>query len=343
MANRPSIPAQAQALWITSARCAELRSEPLHAPATDEVLVQTLYSGISRGTERLVFEGRVPESEYVRMRAPFQAGDFPYPVKYGYANVGRVIAGSQTLRGQSVFSLYPHQDFFVVPSDCVQILPAELPPARAVLAANMETALNGVWDAQLRAGDRVCVIGAGVVGCLVAYLAARHPGCEVQLVDSDPRKRATAETLGVGFALPSALPRECDVVVHASGAASGLRSALEAAGLEARVVELSWYGDSEVTLPLGAAFHSRRLSLRSSQVGRVPSAQAPRWSTQRRLALALRLLCDARLDALISDQSPFSAGPEVLRALFCSRADSRASTSASEQFALCHRLHYETP
>jgi NADPH:quinone reductase-like Zn-dependent oxidoreductase len=320
---------QARALWIIGTQQAELRSEVLAAPGADELLVETLYSGLSRGSERLVFEGRVPESEYERMRAPFQAGAFPYPLKYGYASVGRVIHGPAALREQLVFCLYPHQDFYLVPQGRVLPLPAGLPPARAVLAANMETALNGVWDGALRAGDRVCVIGAGVVGCLVAYLAARHPGCDVQLVDTDPRKRAIAEQLGVRFSLPSALPEDCDVVFHASGAASGLTSALRAAGLEARIVELSWYGDREVTLPLGAAFHARRLVLRSSQVGRLPSAQAARWSSERRLALALALLCDERLDALISSESPFEQSPQALRGL-----------AESERYELCHRLRY---
>jgi 2-desacetyl-2-hydroxyethyl bacteriochlorophyllide A dehydrogenase len=326
----PVLPNQARALWITGVGQAELRAEPIARPSAHEVLVQTLYSGVSRGTERLVYGGRVPESERVRMRAPFQLGEFPFPVKYGYANVGRVIAGSEALCGQHVFCLYPHQEAYVVTTASVHRLPSALPPARAVLAANMETALNGVWDSELCAGDRVCVVGAGVVGCLVAYLAAQHPGCEVALVDSDERKRAVASALGVTFAAPSALPTGCDVVFHASGAPSGLRSALEAAGHEARIVELSWYGDAEVTLPLGAAFHAQRLTLRSSQVGRLPSAQLPRWDTRRRMALALALLCDPRLDALISGESPFEQAPAVLSAL-----------ARPEHFELCHRLRYE--
>lgn len=325
-------PERALALWITGVGQAELRPEPLSEPGADEVLVRNLCSGFSRGTERLVLAGRVPVSEHVRMRAPFQAGSFPFPVKYGYASVGEIVHGPEPLRGQRVFCLHPHQDFYVVPSAAVHVLPEDLPSARAVLAANMETALNGVWDAELRAGDRVCVIGAGVVGCLVAYLAARHPGCEVTLVDLDARKSPVAAALGVAFAQPSALPRECDVVFHASGAPAGLCAALEAAGLEARIVELSWYGDAQVSLPLGAAFHARRLSLRSSQVGRVPSGQAPRWNTRRRLALALSLLADAQLDSLLSGQTPFADAPSALRSL-----------GDSERFELCHVLRYEAP
>jgi threonine dehydrogenase-like Zn-dependent dehydrogenase len=320
-------PLLARALWITGAGQAELRDQALSGPGPDEVLVQTLYSGLSRGTERLVFEGRVPESEHQRMRAPFQAGEFPFPVKYGYASVGRVIAGGAD---ETVFCLYPHQDRYVVPRASVLAVPEQVPAARAVLAANMETALNGIWDAELCAGDRVCVVGAGVVGCLVAYLAARHPGCQVVLIDRDERKAAVARALGLEFATPERLPADCDVVLHASGDPRGLASALAAAGLEARVVELSWFGQSEVALPLGGAFHSRRLTLRSSQVGRLANKQAPRWSHRRRLGLALALLDDARLDALISAESPFAQAPSVLSAL-----------AQRDHFALCHRLRYE--
>jgi 2-desacetyl-2-hydroxyethyl bacteriochlorophyllide A dehydrogenase len=328
---KQALPDQALSLWITGQRRAELRSEPLCAPRAGEVLVGACYSGISRGSERLVFEGRVPPSEHARMRAPFQAGDFPYPVKYGYANVGRVLLGPPELLGRAVYCLYPHQSDYVVPVDAVLPVPEQVPPGRAVLAANMETALNAVWDAELRAGDRVCVVGAGVVGCLVAYLAARHPGTSVSVVDVDARKAPVVERLGAAFFQPSAAPAECDVVLHASGAPAGLATALEAAALEARIVELSWYGDARVELALGQAFHVKRLSLRSSQVSRVPPAQAPRWSTRRRLGMALSLLADAALDALISSEYPFPQAPEAL-----------AQALGEGSFELCARLVYDS-
>ena len=317
------------ALWVVASGRAELRHESLPVPGPDDVLIATRYSGISRGTERLVFEGRVPPSEHVRMRAPFQAGAFSFPVKYGYASVGRVLEGPPALLGRDVFCLYPHQSGYVVPAAHVFVVPESVPSARAVLAANMETAINAIWDAELRAGDRVAVVGAGVVGCLVAYLAARHPGTDVCVVDADPRKHDIVTRLGARFALPDAAPRACDVVLHASGAAAGLTTALAAAGLEARVVELSWYGDRQVTLSLGADFHAQRLSVRSSQVGRLPPMQAPRWTHRRRLELALSLLSDARLDALITDECALEDAPAMLRQL----AD-------PTRFALCARVVY---
>ena len=319
----------AYSFWLAAPGRAELRREPLPAPAVDEVIVQTLYSGVSRGTESLVFTGAVPPGEAARMRAPFQAGEFPAPVKYGYSNVGRVVGGDPGLRDALVFCLYPHQSRYVVPVTAVHRLPANLPPARAVLAANMETALNGVWDANIRPGDRVSVVGGGCVGLLVAHLAARIPGCEVQLVDQNPARAALARHLGVDFALPATARGESDVVLHASGTQQGLNTALGLAGYEARVVELSWYGARDVTVALGGAFHSQRLQLHSSQVGALPPAQRARWTHARRLALALQLLCEERLDALINSEGRFEDLPSAMPAL---------AQAAGE--VILHRVHY---
>jgi threonine dehydrogenase-like Zn-dependent dehydrogenase len=293
------------------------------------VLVRTLHSGISRGTELLVFRGEVPESEYERMRAPFQEGDFPAPLKYGYASVGVVEQGPQALLGRKVFCLYPHQTHYVVPAEEVHPLPEGLPPARAVLAANMETAVNALWDAAPRIGDRIAVVGSGVVGLLAAWLAGRMPGCEVEVIDTNPARRAVAEGLGLAFASPQAARPHADLVIHASGNAEGLATALRLAAFEATVLEMSWYGRQPVTLPLGEAFHSRRLTLRSSQVGHVSQSQRARWSHGRRLALALSLLRDPALDALLTDAAPFKELPAVLERL-----------AAGAPQTLCHRIDY---
>ena len=244
--------------------------------------------------------GRVPPSEFERMRAPFMAGNFPFPVKYGYATVGRIEDGAEDLIGRTAFTLHPHQDRFNIPSSAAILLPDNLPPQRAVLAANMETALNGVWDAAPGPADRIAIVGAGVVGSLVAYLCGRIPGAEVTLIDINPARAELARTLGVGFARPEAAEGECDLVVHASGNAAGLGTALALAGEEATVLEMSWYGNASVAAPLGGAFHSRRLRLISSQVGRIAPSHRPRWTYGRRLAAALALLADARLDALLA-------------------------------------------
>jgi 2-desacetyl-2-hydroxyethyl bacteriochlorophyllide A dehydrogenase len=319
----------ARAFWVVEPGHGEIRAEPLPALREGDVLIRALYSGISRGTEALVFHGRVPESEYGRMRAPFQAGSFPAPVKYGYASVGEVERGPSHLQGHRVFVLHPHQTRYVVPAGAVHLLPADVPPARAVLAANMETALNGLWDATPRIGDHVTIVGAGTVGCLVARLAARIVACDVELVDINPQRATIAERLGVGFASPGKARENADVVVHASGAASGLAVALRVAAFEATVVEMSWYGSQPVTAPLGEAFHARRLTLRSSQVGHVATSQRARWDTSRRMALALSLLRDPVLDTLITGESGFETLPEVMVELAGAAGDT-----------LCHRVRY---
>ncbi len=320
---------RALAFWITGPGQGEIRAAPLAPPAPGEVLVRALYSGISRGTETLVFRGEVPPGEYARMRAPFQAGDFPAPVKYGYISVGEVEDGPAGLRGQSVFCLYPHQTRYVVSAEAVHRLPDGVPPARAVLAANLETALNGLWDAGLRLGDRVAVVGAGVLGCLVAWLAARVPGCAVELIDVNPERAAIARALGAGFAAPDGARGAADLVIHASGAPDGLAVALALAGFEATVVELSWYGNRPVTLPLGADFHAQRLTLKSSQVGAIATAQRARWTSRRRLALALALLTDPVLDLLITGEDRFGDLPRVM-----------ARLAATPGNTLCHRIAY---
>lgn len=305
----------ARAFWIAAPGRGELRGEAPAEPRAGEVGVRALYSGVSRGTEALVFAGHVPASEFQRMRCPFQSGEFPAPVKYGYASVGEVTAGPPELIGQVVFCLHPHQERYVVPCDAVYPLPPAVPAHRAVLAANLETALNGVWDAGIAPGDRVSVIGAGSVGCLVAWLARRVIGCEVELIDINSGRATVAHALGASFAEPDEACGNADVVVHASGSPQGLALGLRLAGFEASVLELSWYGDRPVTLALGEAFHSRRLTLKSSQVGAVAERKRARWPSRRRLELALSLLADPALDVLINSEGVFEALPETLARL----------------------------
>jgi threonine dehydrogenase-like Zn-dependent dehydrogenase len=320
----------ARAFWIVGPGSGEIREQKLRAPAAGEVLVRTLFSGVSRGTEALVFRGLVPESQHEAMRGPFQEGEFPAPVKYGYAAVGIVESGPPTMIGKIVFVLHPHQDRFVVPADTARPLPADVPPRRAVLAANMETALNGLWDAGPGIGDRIVVLGGGTLGCLVAYLAARFPGTRVQLVDIDPSRKAVAHALGIhSFAMPDEAWDEADLVFHTSGSQDGLAACLRIAAPETTIVEMSWYGARPVSLPLGEDFHARRLVLKSSQVGTIRPERRARWSRPRRLSLALELLADARLDCLLGSESAFDELPSAMQLL--------ASDSSG---ALCHVVRY---
>jgi Zn-dependent alcohol dehydrogenase len=320
----------ARAFWIAAPGRGEIRTEALPSASAGDVEVRTLFSGISRGTEALVFRGRVPVSEYQRMRAPFQAGDFPGPLKYGYASVGRVERGPRELLDRHVFALYPHQTRYVVPAAAVHVLPPDLPPQRAVLAANVETAVNGLWDAHPQIGDRIVVIGAGTVGGLVAWLAGRIHGCDVELVDINPQRASVARALGVRFTAPGSVSDGADVVIHASGSPAGLELALRVAGFEATIVELSWYGDQAVPMALGQAFHARRLTIKASQVGTVAASQRARWDSRRRMEFALASLADPALDALITGETMFESLPEVM-----------AELANGSRDALCHRIRYE--
>lgn len=312
----------------------QLITETLPAVGCDALLIKTRFSAISKGTETLVFNGAVPRSEYERMRAPFQQGHFDGPVKYGYCNVGVVEQGPDDWTGQAVFCLYPHQDRYVVPSDAVHRLPSNLPLERAVLAANMETCVNGLADAGLDQeinGGRthtVTIIGAGLIGCLMAYLAKRQ-GHTVELVDINPDRAATADALGVRFCTPNEAQAEREVIVHASASNAGLIQALNLACLEGLIVEMSWFGTTQATLPLGEAFHSKRLTIRSSQVGHIAPARQDSWTYATRFAYALQCLEASELDALITDESPFDALPEVM-----------AQLGRGETTPLCHRIRY---
>jgi threonine dehydrogenase-like Zn-dependent dehydrogenase len=319
----------AQAFWLREPGCGEIRVVGLREPGPDEVVVRTLRSGISRGTETLVFRGAVPADQRARMRAPFQEGDFPGPVKFGYLNVGAVEEGPAELRGRTVFCLYPHQTAYVVPARAVSVVPEDVPPARAVLAGTVETAINALWDAQPAVGDRVAVVGAGMVGCCVARLLYRYPALRVILVDVDPSRAEVAAALGVEFALPDEAPEDLDLVVHTSATSEGLQRSLELLAAEGTVIDLSWYGDTEVRLSLGGAFHDRRLAIRSSQVGTVSPARASRRTSSDRLALALELLRDPAFDVLLTGESSFCDLPDVM-----------ARLAAGSLPALCHTITY---
>ncbi|MDQ4212731.1 zinc-binding alcohol dehydrogenase [Microbacterium capsulatum] len=305
----------AAAWWTTGPGRGEFRDEPLPAPAAGEASVRTLWTGISRGTESLVARGSVPVTERERMRAPFQDGDFPFPVKYGYLNVGVVEEGPATLRGRAVFALFPHQSRYVVPVDALLPVPDDVPARRAVLAGAVETAVNVLWDAAPAVGDRVLIVGAGMIGCAVARLACGIPGVEVTVVDVDQSQQAVVTALGARFALAAEPPHAADVVIEASGSGAGLQFALRAAPTDGEVMVASWYGAETVPLELGADFHSRRLTIRSSQVGAVAASRRGRRSTRDRLALALRLLADPAFDLLLGTTSSWRRMPEITAAL----------------------------
>ena len=320
---------EALAFWVCKPGRGEIRPVAVGEPGPGDVRVRTLRSAVSRGTETLVFRGGVPVDQYAAMRAPFQEGDFPGPVKYGYLNVGLVEGGPPHLRGRTVFCLYPHQTVYVVPAGAVTVVPDEVPPARAVLAGTVETAVNALWDAAPLIGDRVTVVGAGMVGCCVARLLAGLPGVQVTLVDVDATRADTAAALGAEFALPADAADGQDLVVHTSATSAGLQLSLDLLAPEATVVDLSWYGDTPVRLSLGGAFHSGRLGIRASQVGTVAGPRRGRRTAAERLAFALDLLRDPAYDALLTGASRFDELPDVM-----------ARLTEGSLPALCHTLTY---
>lgn len=321
---------KARAFWVTGPGVGEIKTEAIDDPSGQEIRVRTLYSGVSRGTETLVFQGRVPASQHQRMKCPFQVGQFGQAVKYGYISVGRVESDGD-LAGRNVVCLHPHQDRYVVPRSAVTVLPEGFDPAIAVLAPNMETAVNGVWDCRPQRGDRVTVIGAGVVGALVAWRMQAEVDHPVQLVDLQPSRAGIAEALGLSFAIPADAWIERNLVVHASGSPAGLRRALELAGDDGRIVEMSWFGDRQIELPLGEAFHSRRLTIQCSQVGALP----PHMRDSMDFAGRMRVVLDAlsghpELRVLINSEGSFESLPQTMK---------RLAEGAPE--VLCHRVRYQ--
>jgi threonine dehydrogenase-like Zn-dependent dehydrogenase len=319
---------QERAFWVSPGR-GEIRPVALAEPGPGQVRVRTLRSGVSRGTETLVFRGAVPSDQHERMRAPHQDGDFPGPVKYGYLSVGVVEDGAPELLGRRVFCLHPHQTAYVVPAADVTVVPDGVPADRAVLAGTVETAVNALWDAAPMVGDRVTVVGAGMVGCCVARLLTAIPGVDVVLVDVDPTRAEVARALDVAFAHPSEATGGRDLVIHASATSTGLQRSLELLAPDGEVVDLSWYGDTQVHLDLGGAFHSGRLRVRGSQVGEVALNRRHRRTRGERLALALDLLRDPAFDALLSGASAFDELPELM-----------AELSSGRRTAICHTITY---
>jgi threonine dehydrogenase-like Zn-dependent dehydrogenase len=314
---------RAGAFWTTGPGRGEIRAEALPEAGPGEALVRTLASGISRGTEALVFSGRVPSGQFEAMRAPLMDGTFPFPVKYGYSVVGSVDGMGR------VFVLHPHQDRFVAPEAMCVSVPDAVPTRRAVLAANMETALNLCWDAVPLAGERVLVIGAGVVGLLAASLLARVPAAVVTVVDVNPARQALAGRFGCAFALPEAAPADQELIVHASASEAGLRLALDRAAFEGRIIEASWYGDTAPAVPLGETFHARRLRIVATQVGAIAPPMRGRRTHAERLATALTLLDNPAYDALLEGPTRFQDLPDAMPRILAPGG-------------LCHVITYET-
>ncbi|HSQ79372.1 MAG TPA: zinc-binding alcohol dehydrogenase [Candidatus Bathyarchaeia archaeon] len=305
---------EARAFWLTRKGRGALKAETLDYPGGDWCVVRAMFSAVSPGTERLVAMDRVPAALRQEMRCPYMGGRFPFPVKYGYSLVGEVVQGPAELRGRVVHVLHPHQDFCVVRAKDVRPLPAGVPPARATLASNLETAITAAWDAEVMIGERILVVGFGVVGSLVARVLALGPAFEVTVAETRPDRRRLAESLGFRVAEGRG-EGHFDLAFDTSGAAAGLRSAVESVGLEGRVVAVSWFGTAPVPLDLGGTFHSRRKRIIGSQVSRLPGGLGPRWDTARRTELVFRLLERPEFDLHVGPAVSFTELPKTYGSL----------------------------
>jgi len=311
----------AAAVWFARARSVELRTEELADPGPDEVRVRAALSAISHGTEMLVYRGEVDAD--LALDLPTLAGGYGFPLKYGYASVGHTVAIGRDVRGlregDLVFALHPHQDEYVVRESLVRRLPDRTAPEQGVFLANLETAVNVVFDAKPRLGEVVAVFGQGVVGLLVTQLLCRS-GARVIAVEPSALRRSFAERCGADAAIAPGdesflrtftSGRGADIAIDASGSPSALQQAIDSVAIEGTVVVCSWYGDKPVPLDLGGRFHRGRVRLVSSQVGRIDPALAPRWDRERRLELATDLLRELVLADLITHRIPFAQAAEA--------------------------------
>ena len=298
---------KARALWHTSASQSQIKEVELSAnPAC---VVKSLYSLISTGTERLVSRGQVPHALYASMKVPYMEGEFSFPVKYGYSLVGEVQEGPEEILGKKVHLLHPHQDYCRVQASELTVLPGEVPPLRATLASNLETALNSIWDSGVSVGDRVLVVGFGIIGSLTARLLQSIAGVEVWVYDLDAQRSELASASG--FHIVDRMLYDFDIAFHCSSSSKGLQSCIDHIGFEGKVMEMSWYGEQAVELQLGGSFHQQRKQIISSQVSSIPSNHRARWDFNRRKAVVMELLKNPAYDQHLGEQVPFDKVPAL--------------------------------
>jgi 2-desacetyl-2-hydroxyethyl bacteriochlorophyllide A dehydrogenase len=305
---------EAVSVWLPRAREVELRRESVANVQPSDVRIAAIASAISHGTEMLVFRGLVPEG--LELDLPTLRGSFTFPIKYGYASVGRVVEAGADVGclavGDAVFVHHPHQSTYVVPATMPIRLPDGLDPLLGVFLANVETAVNVVVDAAPRLGERVAVFGQGVVGLLITQLLRRTGVSQIVVVEPVAQRRDLALALGADVALESGGSiSDVDLAIEVSGNAAALDAALNSVAFGGTVVVASWYGTKTVPLMLGGAFHRRRLRIVSSQVSTIDAALQPRWTHQRRLALASQLLSELELTSLITHRFPIDRAAEA--------------------------------
>lgn len=300
----------ALALFHRTADVSELSPVTLATPASNQIEIASLYSLIATGTERLVAKGLVPQELYDHMAVPYMEGEFSFPIKYGYSLVGRVVTENHPLSGRIVHLLHPHQDRCIVSDHDVFAVPEGVPAKRATLASNLESALNGIWDAEVSIGDRVFISGFGMIGSLLARLLSMMPSVEVVVMDIDPIKRKLAENMGFTV-VKDTEDSDFDVAFNTSASGAGLQACINAVGYEGKIVEMSWYGVKAATLQLGGSFHSMRKRIISSQVSNLPANRRNRWDYLRRREVVFELLRNDAFDVHIGETVSFENLPDL--------------------------------
>lgn len=309
---------QSKSLWFKNQFHAVMETEmlPVLPPnkKKNSCLIKTLFTAISPGTEYLVYSGGVPKKLYVEMRCPYMGGDFSFPIKYGYSLVGQVLDGPTSLKGKLIHTLHPHQDYARISAEDVYVIPDGISPQRATLASNMETALNAIWDSGVNIGDKVLIVGFGIIGSLIARILSFIPQVEVDVLDVQPAKITLIEQLGFSI-YKEEKEKKYDLAFHTSGSGPGLQTSINNVGLEGKIIETSWYGDKEVNLCLGETFHSQRKLIISSQVSHLPACKSARWDYKRRKEVVFQLLLHPEFDAHITHTIAFHNLPKLFQSL----------------------------
>jgi threonine dehydrogenase-like Zn-dependent dehydrogenase len=291
-----------KALWHLSRSKSVLQQDEL--PLLHNTIVQSLYSLISAGTEKLVAKGFVPEKLHGTMTVPYMQGTLGLPVKYGYSLTGKIVESEVFEKDALVHIMHPHQDIICVDAKHCMLIPDYIPVKRATLVANMETVINAIWDADLQKGTSVLVAGYGTIGALLARICKTQFDCNVYLIEKNENRAILLERHGYRLATENDILY--DVAFNCTANETALQYCIDHVGEEGSVIELSWYGDKKVSLSLGESFHTMRKKIISSQVSSIPKAKRASWNYENRKQLAFSYLNDAFFDELITNEIPFA-------------------------------------